>query len=415
MPRFHRVRSRSSFLATLLPDFGPKRTSRVVDVGWHSTAQRRLTTPLRRLVAGARRRESEAQGELVAFFAPHRAWLLARYSGSEAEADRLEQAANAAILDAVIHYPERYLQVPPWITLVDWVERTLDRNFRRRQRLWPYDNAEVYERAEYRAQWLASRHNAAGDALRLRVSAEIKRGKMRTGPPSNHDIEPPPAGLGPRLQDMTLVALLVEAKTGAQDARAEVCRRFTRLVRKLTSPYSLPQEDLEQRAMIAVLEAIDEYDRDKGTFAQLVIWRVKDALRDVVKSEPPPMDNYSEEQPDEETGAVPGSVARAVARLVHSWYEEDTGVWGGGPIWQGSGKGLTMAMADVLDESERTLLERLFGLPGHEKTTQQELARELGVTQQAVSKRVKKAIARLEQVDWRAIYYRCREDDPLDY
>jgi hypothetical protein len=237
-----RPRSTSSFDPYNSPwPFGPeRRVTQIVDVGWHQPQRRRLTTVLRHQIAKARRGDREAQDELLAFFAPHRNWLLANYARTGAERETLEQAAAAAILDAVVQYPERYLHDPePRLTLVGWLERTLDGNFRRRQRLWPYDSAQVYERAEYRAQWLASRHTAAHEALRVRGPAESKRGEMRTGPPSNHEVEPPPAGLDPRQPAMTLDALLVEAKKGTHDARAEVCRRFTRLVRKLTSPLLL--------------------------------------------------------------------------------------------------------------------------------------------------------------------------------
>ena len=62
------------------------------------------------------------------------------------------------------------------------------------------------------------------------------------------------------------------------------------------------------------------------------------------------------------------------------------------------------------------LLSRLFGLPGFNKATQQELAAELGITQQAVSKRAKKAIEDLQGIDWREIWRRrYGEDWEWDY
>jgi hypothetical protein len=69
----------------------------------------------------------------------------------------------------------------------------------------------------------------------------------------------------------------------------------------------------------------------------------------------------------------------------------------------GAEEDLETVASVLLTEEERVLVGRVFGLPGFERATPEDLASEAGLTQQAVSKRVRKLIKRLEDANWAAI------------
>jgi RNA polymerase sigma factor (sigma-70 family) len=214
------------------------------------------------------------------------------------------------------------------------------------------------------------------------------------------------------ITEVPLKELLMRAKVRDMKAEDELCRRFLPLVCSLVASRDRSNEDLKQEAQMAVLKAVREYDPTKGTFAWLAERRIKDALNRASRSEPEPHDDYAEEwDEDDEADPTRSPTAVGVARMVHrSWDQQDHGSYG---IWQGAAKDLRVAISRTLCREDEQLLGRLFALPGHERATQKDIATELEVSQQAVSKRVNKVVKRLEKADWREIWWQRLEEDPL--
>lgn len=379
-----------------------------------------LTTPQRNVIARLRADDPDARREVLSWFAPLQHWLRSSYADLETSGSDLELASRVAILQAVTSYPERLLHHPdPRIPLCSWIDRRAEMCFRRVLHIGPWRDQYARERLDVitrRIRRLDGRpscgHNEA-----MEPSPTEGQNQISPRAPSPQTSPLPKSGCTAQstYKDMPLDRLLAAAKEGIHPARTEVCVRFLPLARKLASRYShlgiLP--DLEQEAEIALMQSIDEYDPTKGTFAWLAERRIRDALRKTAKQVPQHQVEYSEDYDDgEDEPAGPGL---EIARLVHAWYEYDTGEWGGGGIWQGAAKDLRVATTETLDAEDRALLGRLYGLPGYQRATQQELATEMGVTQQAISKRSKRAAKLLEGADWGLIHRQNEEEDPLDY
>lgn len=370
------------------------------------------STAERRTIFRARRGDQDARAELVHWLAPEAARLTSKYACLGTPRADLEQLVEQAIVEAADRYPAALLHHPdPRVSFARWMEVRVEVCYRRKLRLWPYSLEHDFGRAEnplchpLDQQDLRGEHQETGEADATHDNAG---GNVLCAEPLETKAAAPP-GTELARHDLPLENLLALAKEGESEARAELCSRFSPLIKKLVSPYQLPHDDLEQEARIAILKALDEYNPKKGTFARLAEWRIKDAIERVLKVEPPPAEEYAEEYDDEDDEQTPGPAAE-IAKLIHSWYEGETGEWGGSGIGEGAEEDLAIVMSAVLAEEDRILLSRIYGLPGYERTTQEELTVELGVSQQAISKRMRKAVAELEQANWRTIINRHWEE-----
>lgn len=374
------------------------------------------TTPQRRVITRACANDPDARQELLSWFAPLEEWLVAGYGAAVDSREQIELVSKLAILRAVTSYPRGLFHHPnPRTPLHAWIDRHVEVCLRRILHLGPWRDRYVRERMKA----IASPRTQGEVRLRQGKEESVPAREANWGDLSiSRDHSPLATGHRPRTscEGMPLDQILALANEGDKDAQAQILTSFVPLAKKLAHRYSDEslRQDLEQEAIIAVASAIQEYDAAKGTFAWLVERRMRDAIRAATKKARYESEGYSEEcsDADHEEGAG-GEVAGRVARLVSRWYEEDSnGSYG---IWQGAGKDLKVALSEIVADDDRAILGRLFGLPGHERATQQELAAELGVSQQAISKRVKRVIKDLEAADWRRIHDRNVEEDPLDY
>jgi|GEM_PF-5487768 len=205
-------------------------------------------------------------------------------------------------------------------------------------------------------------------------------------------------------------ALVERAKIDPK-AQAELCERYKPLMLRIaTLPRYrfLDREELLQEARIALLAAVAEY-QGKGSFSQLLDWRIHDAAKAAAKAARraarPITDSYTEQDIgyDEENETAP-NVGRKLAALVHESHEREHGTWGGstGQIDPHEIESFLEAAEGALPPDEYTLLAELHGIAGHEKRTQEEIAARLGVSQAAVSKKVKAIRRKAEQAYWDA-------------
>ena len=361
-----------------------------------------VTTTEWKLLLHSRRGDIEARESLLAVLSPYVAALIRTFTplGSD-----VESLARSAVLEVADQYPLSHLgHIDPQVPLFDWVDARAEGTFRRLARLWPYDSEPIRLRAEKRARILLREartslipvHRQSGH--RETLDAELpqiprkRRAKREPSAPARYLVEP-------MVSELSIKDLVASAKSGRAEAREEVCKRFRPLIYSLLPPGAMSREDMEQEAQIALLKALQEYHPSKGTFAWLAERRIRDAINRTLRLESPPHDAYSEEYDDEADEHHPGPAAE-ILKVIHRSWDYQTGVWGGSGIWEGAEEDLEMVMAVVLDDEEGELLGRLRGLSGYARTSQQQLATELGVTQQAISKRARHAIKKLEDANW---------------
>jgi len=379
-----------------------------------------LTAPQLIAIRRARLGDRDARRHLLGWFLPLRQWLVSKYQEMRGCEGDLEFAAMLAILSATSEYPEKYLRHSwAWIDYDQWIDGWVEKRFCEALHLWPYHHQYMQWRIE---RLISQRRDHPMQEprpgywhIRQTVATAGQR-DLGTGQPGCVARNETPIRSGAHT-DLPFGSLVAEAKAGSIEARGELCMRLHPLITRLTSKYSFPKDDLAQEASIALISALDEYDPARGPFIPLAKWRIADALERWAKQEPLAADEYTEaydaDKADEHTS---GQTAYEVVKQIVRWWEEDNGEWGSYGIWGGAGKDLGVAMAESLELEDRMLLSRLFGLPGFNKATQQELAAELGITQQAVSKRAKKAIEDLQGIDWREIWRRrYGEDWEWDY
>lgn len=212
----------------------------------------------------------------------------------------------------------------------------------------------------------------------------------------------------------SLLDLLGRAKSDS-GAQTELCDRFQRLVRRIVRGYdpSFAHPQLIEAGRNAVAQAAKEYDRARGPFTWLADNRVKTAVKrewltlnpsrknadgEVVRFEMYEEQGESDEDAEEGTGLKTSMLGRKIAANRHERWEREYGEWGGSTARVDPYliEEIACLMEDVLTDDEYHLLAQLYGFPGYPKLTQKEVAEAEGISQPAVSRRVRSLLEKVK-------------------
>jgi RNA polymerase primary sigma factor len=226
-----------------------------------------------------------------------------------------------------------------------------------------------------------------------------------------------------RLADGTDVAGDAELVTEGERARHHFIEANVRLVQSIANRFSLPahldREDIVQDGMIGLEKAVEKYDWRRGyKFSTYATWWIRQSIQRGLEAS-----STTIRIPGHRTRELRNAVAASTAaggRLddelamidMLSQLESMDRPIGDGPDTLGTlvasddegpdeaaqrnvAREQIDALLDHLDDTSAFAVAARFGLRGHEPATFAAIADQLGVTPQAVRRRVERAIAKL--------------------
>jgi RNA polymerase sigma factor (sigma-70 family) len=188
-----------------------------------------------------------------------------------------------------------------------------------------------------------------------------------------------------RLSSEEELRLAVRARAGDREAEARLVIDHLlpayALVNRYVRPGSVPKEDLEQEAALALLTAVRRFEPTRGVrFVTYAMWWVRVRVQRACRgwgylSQEPPVDDirWIENMPEKQDPPA---------------------------------EGIDLSLLNELPPRRRTAVELVLGLNGHEPHTRPQLAEALGVRVGAANKVYIRALAELRRK------IRLREDAP---
>jgi RNA polymerase primary sigma factor len=124
----------------------------------------------------------------------------------------------------------------------------------------------------------------SADAAAKASSAQVRKtAVVRPCPASRHQSSPRRRSHFQELE----IAVLLEARRGSSDARAQLIRSFTPLIGSVARTYchvpGIDRSELMQEGVVGVLRALERFNPDLGTpFWAYASWRVRQAMQQLV-------------------------------------------------------------------------------------------------------------------------------------
>lgn len=184
---------------------------------------------------------------------------------------------------------------------------------------------------------------------------------------------------------------LLLLEEGSEEARRILIERNLRLVAHIVKKYSLSEDtdDLISIGTIGLIKAIDSFDLQKGirlaTYASRCIDNELLMLLRSTKKQGREVYLYEPIGADKEGNEI---------SLLDIMDAKEEDVVGRMELAENRKK-LYYFMEHALDDREKQILSRRYGLYGNKEVTQREIAKELGISRSYVSRIEKKAISKL--------------------
>lgn len=200
----------------------------------------------------------------------------------------------------------------------------------------------------------------------------------------------------PRITDEETLRLWEVAKRGDRDAIDRLIRTNLRLIYKLVLRYTAvvaleADKDLVQEAIVGFIDAIKSYNPAKASFRTHAVWRIREQLRSVTRKA---VREWTCLSLDEPTLRTPECIVGC--RRIDSLDSESPDPLDTCLDMELTSK-LYEAIANALSAEQQHTLVQYYGLDGRKPISGPKLAKDLGVTPQAISWRRLQALSALKQ------------------
>lgn len=182
-------------------------------------------------------------------------------------------------------------------------------------------------------------------------------------------------------------ALFKEYKAGSSEARDKIIKsnlKFAFNVAKNYSGRGVSMQDLVSEANMGLIEAMDKYDETKGfKFISYAVWYIKSNLVAVINDAKENMNSEMKAGCSNE-GEMDGALIDPEDDMPSPIEAPSAPEIGSVTVDKEEQENFTVSLLEALNDNEKNIISRLYGINGHEVTSLQDIGYEMHVTSERV-------------------------------